>query len=82
MTYETFNKWCLYIAYALIIGGLVIGMPITAPLALLFIIIGIGSFVAIMALGMYLAAKGLDNKYDNVNLNQSKNNEFIDSSNP
>lgn len=82
MTYETFNKWCLYIAYALIIGGLVIGMAITEPLALLFIIIGIGSFVAIMALGMYLAAKELGNKYDNVNLNQSKNNEFIDSSNP
>ena len=82
MTYETFNKWCLYVAYALIIGGFVIGMAITAPLALLFIIICIGSFVAIMILGMYLAAKGLDNKYDNVNLNQSKNNEFIDSSNP
>ena len=82
MTYETFNKWCLYIAYALIIGGFVIGMAITEPLALLFIIICIGSFVAIMALGMYLAAKGLGNKYDNVNLNQSKNNEFIDSSNP
>lgn len=70
MTYETFNKWCLYVAYALIIGGFVIGMPITAPLALLFIIIGIGSFVAIIILGMYLAAKGLGNKYDNVDLNQ------------
>lgn len=65
MTYETFNKWCLYIAYTLIIGGFVIGMAITEPLALLFIIICIGSFVAIMALGMYLTAKGLGNKYDN-----------------
>lgn len=71
MTYETFNKWCLYVAYALIIGGFVIGMAITEPLALLFIIIGIVSFVAIIILGMHLAAKGLGNKYDNVNLNQN-----------
>jgi uncharacterized protein YneF (UPF0154 family) len=40
-------------------------MAITEPLALLFIVIGVVSFVAIIALGMYLAAKELGNKYDN-----------------
>lgn len=65
MTYETFNKWCLYIAYTLIIVGFVIHMALTEPLALLFIVIGVVFFVAIMALGMYLTAKGLGNKYDN-----------------
>ena len=54
-----------YIAYALIIVGFVIHMALTEPLALLFIVIGVVFFVAIMALGMYLTAKGLGNKYDN-----------------